>query len=278
MGITLLAGALLLGIGMARRAAHDGSPVARAGTPARLATAAFEHAGLRVTARRRLVSRAGIKAAQRFARRRQGQIAFAAIERGDRPRGLLRTTQFPSASISKAMLLVAYLRRAGNGRLTDSERLLLQPMIVVSDNDAADAVFAQVGAAGLLGVARAAGMRKFIEVGHWSNEQITAADQARFFLRIDQLVPAVHRRYERKLLSSIVSEQRWGIPAAARRHRLKAFFKGGWRAGIVHQAALLQQTRGGRRLALAVLTSGTPSTAYGEETIEGIADRLLRRR
>jgi hypothetical protein len=32
---------------------------------------------------------------------------------------------------------------------------------------------------------------------------------------------------------------------------------------------------GGRRLGLAVLTSGSPSVAYGEETIERIAARLL---
>ena len=54
---------------------------------------------------------------------------------------------------------------------------------------------------------------------------------------------------------------------------MKVFFKGGWRNGITHQVALLE--RGGRRLALAVLTSGSPSMAYAEETIERIASRVL---
>ena len=119
----------------------------------------------------------------------------------------------------------------------------------------------------------AAGMRKFTDVGHWAGARVTAADQARLFLRIDKLVPAAHRRYARKLLSSIVTPQRWGIARAARRERMKVFFKGGWRNGITHQVALLE--RGGRRLALAVLTSGSPSIAYAEETIERIASRVL---
>ena len=146
-------------------------------------------------------------------------------------------------------------------------------MITVSDNDAASDVYAQVGADGLLRVARAAGMRKFVDVGHWAGAQITAADQARFFLRIDKLVPRRHRRYERKLLSSIVHDQRWGIAPVAPRERMKIFFKGGWRTGITHQVALLERRDG--RVALAVLTSGSPSIAYGEETIERIARRVL---
>jgi hypothetical protein len=51
-------------------------------------------------------------------------------------------------------------------------------------------------------------------------------------------VPRAHRHYARKLPSSIVKGQRWGIAAAARRKGLKAFFKGGWVPGITHQVAL----------------------------------------
>jgi hypothetical protein len=192
----------------------------------------------------------------------------------DRPRGLLRTARFHSASVVKAMLMVAVLRRARGRHLSDAERRRLRPMITLSDNDAAGAVYEDVGGHGLRRVAHLAGMRRFSDVGHWAEARITAADQARLFLQIDKLVPRSHRRYARRLLSSIVSWQRWGIARAARRRHMKAFFKGGWRAGIDHQVALLE--RGGQRLALAVLTNGSPSAAYGQETIERIAMRVLR--
>jgi len=227
----------------------------------------------RKAAKTSLTSTAAIRRARRFARSRRGVVAFAVLDAGHRPRGLRRTTRFPSASVSKAMLLVAALRRAGGERLGEADRRLLRPMITLSDNDAASAVYARVGGGGLRRVARAAGMRRFADVGHWAGARITAADQARFFLSIDKLVPAAHRRYARKLLSSIVTSQRWGIARAARRERVKVFFKGGWRNGITHQVALLE--RGGRRLALAVLTSGSPSMGYAEETIERIASRVL---
>jgi hypothetical protein len=229
--------------------------------------------GVRTAATPVLATSAGIAAAVRYARTRAGTVAFAVLDQRGRLRGLRRTLRFPSASVVKAMLMVAVLRRAAGGHLSAGERDLLRRMITVSDNDAASAIYAQVGGAGLRSVAHAAGAKRFADVGNWADAQLTAADQARFFLRFDELVPAAHRRYARKLLSSIVGWQRWGIPPAASAHRMKVFFKGGWRTGIVHQVALLE--RGGRRTALAVLTSGEPSMAYGEQTIEGIARRVL---
>jgi hypothetical protein len=130
-----------------------------------------------------------------------------------------------------------------------------------------------VGDAGLNAVAHAAGMRNFAVHGAVFEAQVTAEDQARFFLRIDRLVPAPRRAYARSLLSAIVAPQRWGIaPVASHRH-YRVFFKGGWREGIVHQAALLE--RGGQRISLAILTSGEPSMEYGEATLAGIAARVL---
>src|SRR5206468_3057072 len=108
------------------------------------------------------VTDAQIAAARKYARSRGPSVAFAVVEspRG-RPRGLHRYVTYKSASVTKAMLMVAVMRRAGKRPLSKFERALLKPMITASDNDAASIVFRQVGGATLRAVARAAGMHRF---------------------------------------------------------------------------------------------------------------------
>src|SRR4051794_35009246 len=217
-----------------------------------------------------LTTIARIRSAERYARTRKGSIAFATLDEHGRLLGINRTVRYPSASV-KAMLLVAVLRK---GQPSAATRALLGPMITASDNKAALRVYReQVGDAGLYAVAHAAGMRRFSVHGAMFEAQLTAEDQARLFLKIDRLVPAPRRAYARSLLAGIIPPQRWGIaPVASGRH-YRIFFKGGWRDGIVHQAALLE--RGGQRISLAILTSGEPSMSYGEATLAGIAARVL---
>jgi hypothetical protein len=173
------------------------------------------------------------------------------------------------------MLLVGVLRQAARRPLTARETARLTPMVTKSDNKAARKVYAAIGDAGLQAVGRAAHMRHLGLVGAVFETRITAADQARFFLRIDRLVPRRHRLYARSLLSGIVKSQRWGIAPVARSRDYGILFKGGWRKRITHQVALLE--RDGRRVALAVLTTGEPSRAYGKATLAGIAARALAR-
>jgi beta-lactamase class A len=222
---------------------------------------------------------AAFAAATRFARSRAGLVSFAVVDSTGRVRGRRANVPYPSASVVKAMLLVSYLRQAAWGRLPLDHGSLreLTSMIVVSDNDAATHVYARIGGDPMLdALAETAGMRSFSVRGYWSSAEITARDEAVLFSRLNALVPPRHRALARRLLSSIVRDQRWGIPHAA--HGWHVFFKGGWgpdaSGQLVHQVALLE--RGGTSLALAVLTDGNPSEAYGRATIEGIAARLLR--
>src|SRR4051794_21814039 len=82
-----------------------------------------------------------VAAARSWANTRQGAIAFAVrTEHGLWGIGLDR--RFPSASVVKAMLLVAYLRQSSvrHRDLRPTDRALLDPMIQRSDNIAATRV------------------------------------------------------------------------------------------------------------------------------------------
>jgi hypothetical protein len=217
-------------------------------------------------------------AARAYAGSRAGDVSFA-VRTQRRAWSWRGTTTYRSASVVKAMLLVAYLRRPDvRGRpLRADERALLDPMVRRSDNDAATAIHARVGVAGLAALGRRVGMRRFAPYPVWGGSSITADDQARFFLRVDWLVPRRHRRYAMSLLRGVVPEQRWGI-AAAVPDGWRIAFKGGWGKGVTqqvdHQAALL--TNGRMRVSIAVLTADNPSDGYGAATQEGVARRLLR--
>lgn len=224
-----------------------------------------------------------IRNAQEFAAGR-GDVSFAVIDASIGLRGYDPDRRFSSASVSKALLLAAELRRLEREHLPlDLEtKDLLEPMITYSDNEAADAVYAQVGDEGLSEVAEHAGMRDFEPTpGFWGGDQVTAADLARFFFRLESNLPGPHRAYAKGLLASIAPIERWGIPQAIG-HGWSIWFKGGWRPGgeedtsgaVTHQAALLVH-RGGERLALAILTDETPGDETGYPALEGITRRLL---
>lgn len=216
-----------------------------------------------------------VAAARRFAASRAGRVSFAFIDERRRVRGFHRGRRHYSASVVKAMLLVAYVRRIPGRRLRRSEKAVLGPMMKRSDNGAANRIFATVGAAGLQRLARRTGMRRFSTQSVWGLSEITPRDQARFFYRLRRFVPGRHRKYVNHVLSHVVNGQRWGVPPAKPR-RWRIYFKGGWvPPSRVNQVALLR--RGKRKLAIAVFTEGNPSFGYGQETIEGVARRLLRR-
>ncbi len=214
----------------------------------------------------------------RYAQSRAGDIAFAVRTLGSFY-GYRPYHQEWSASILKAMLMVAYLDMpsvAGRG-LTGSDTGLLDPMITMSDNNAADTVDTIVGNGGLDALAARAHMHDFSPAAPiWGESLITPANQTWFFLHLDSYVVARHRGYALHLLASITPSQRWGIGQVAPKG-WKLYFKGGWGSGtglIDSQVALL--SRGCSRFSIAVLTMHDPSHDYGKETLAGIFSRLLR--
>jgi hypothetical protein len=222
--------------------------------------------------------RPNIHSAIEYLRHRRGDIAFA-VRTAGALYGYRIDHQEWSASVLKAMLMVAYLDRPSvAGRALNAyEKSLLYPMITRSDNEAADAVDEIVGAGGLAALAARVGMTHFVAAEPiWGESKITARDQTKFFLHIDSYVVPRHRAYAMRLLASIVPSQRWGIGEVTPKG-WKLYFKGGWGYGtglIDSQVALL--TRGCTRVSIAVLTMYDGSHAYGKQTLKVIFQKLLR--
>ena len=252
------------------------APVRRA-LPAVLLVLCLAHAGPAAASAPR-GWRDGVAAARAYAQARAGTVTFAVrTERG--VAGLAPDQAFPSASVVKAMMLVAYLRQPSvRARdLRPGDRNLLTPMVRWSSNKDASAISVKLGFGALDRLARRAGMTDFVEATQdcWGCARVTARDQTRFFLGIDRLLPRRHRAYGLGLLARIVPRQRWGVARVAP-PGWTLYFKGGWGSGrglVDHQVALL--TRGRECLAVAVLTSGSPNHAYAKETLRGVFGRLL---
>jgi hypothetical protein len=252
------------------------APVRRA-LPAVLLLLCLTHAGPAAASAPR-GWRDGVTAARAYAQARAGTVSFAVrTERG--VVGLAPDQAFQAASVVKAMMLVAYLRQPSvrARALRPDDRNLLTPMVRWSSNKDASAISVELGFGALDRLARRAGMTHFVEAPQecWGCARVTARDQTRFFLGIDRLLPRRHRAYGLGLLARIVPRQRWGVARVAP-PAWTLYFKGGWGSGrglVDHQVALL--TRGRERLAVAVLTSGSPSHAYATETLRGVFGRLL---
>ncbi len=224
-----------------------------------------------------------VHAAASFLAGRAGRTAFAVVDSEGRLSGVHVHWRFVTASVVKAMLLVAYLRQLharGQHFVDGYSDSILFPMINVSDNGAASAVYGHVGDGGLYALAHRAGMTDFNVYGSWANAQLSPADQARYFFEMDSLIPREFVGYARRLLSTIVGYESWGIPAVARPHRYAVFFKGGWRGTalgqLVHQVARLE--RPDHSFAMAVMTDGDPSMGYGIDTIQGLTNVLVTTR
>jgi hypothetical protein len=219
-----------------------------------------------------------VREAIAYAKHRKGEVRFA-VRTEHHVWGYRRTSAVHSASVVKALLLVAYLDDPSvrGRRLRAADHWLIDPMIRRSDNKAATRVLAFVGARRVQETGRRVGMRRFrLDPLVWGGSRIDASDQTRFFLHYEAHVVARHRATAMHLLASVVPEQRWGI-GQVRPDGWRLYFKGGWGSGtglVDHQVALL--VRGADRVSIAVLTTGSPDHAYGKQTLRGVFARLLR--
>ena len=216
-----------------------------------------------------------VAAAKEWIAGRDGDVAFAVVDtNGEDAGGYREHEPFQLASLSKVVMLVASLR--DDPTPDPTTEATLTKMITESDNGAAYAIYAQVRSKGMRAVAKAAGLQDYEQGSGWVDTRASAWDEARLFSRLETLVPAAGRSLARRLLSSVIPIQRWGIPAAAGPEGWTSYFKGGWLGldnKLMNQAAWLE--KGKKRWALAVMSDDDPTRSYGWDTQKGVTGLLL---
>lgn len=147
--------------------------------------------------------------------------------------------RFHTASIVKVDILATLLwqdQKAGHG-MTTAQKQTAFKMITVSDNDAADQLWALIGKGAALATAnRAFGLTNTTPgttTAHpWGQTLTTATDQLRLLKVLTESggpLTSANQKYILGLMAQVNSGQRWGIPAAAS-HSTAVYVKDGWLA------------------------------------------------
>lgn len=214
-------------------------------------------------------------------RGRTGTEAVAVFDRKNGITCLVNSARrYDSASVVKVTVLGALLRRAAErGRaLTSQEKSLAHAMITRSDNGATSTLWRSLGRSRIQRFVRLTKMSqtKVGPGGYWGLTQITARDELRLLkvlTRHNRVLPDRSRAYALKLMSQVVSSQRWGVAAGAP-SRTGVHLKNGWlprygRSWRVHSIGSFDG--GGRDYMIVVLTQNAPSMTYGIGSIERVA-------
>jgi beta-lactamase class A len=194
-------------------------------------------------------------------------------------------TAFDSASVVKVTILGALLRQTmeQHRALTAHEVELATAMITKSDNDATNALWHQIGHAGIQHFLSLAGMGDTVPgpKGYWGHTQVTAGDQLKLLRLLtsdNSVLDRDTRTYALRLMNRVVPEQRWGTPAGAPATATVQVKNGwlprdthGWR---VHSVGAF--TGGGHDYGLVVLSQDNRTMADGVTTIEGAARAVNR--
>ncbi|MGH3398817.1 MAG: serine hydrolase [Streptosporangiaceae bacterium] len=240
-----------------------------------------------VASRQICVSKAHPKLAARLSRRitgavrgRRGEIGLAAA---DAKLGLTcslnASAHFYAASVIKATIISALLLKEGGvGHLSARQHTLAWEMITESDNDAATALWNQVGISGMQHFLNRARMTHTELSDAWGLTLITARDEVTLLKLLTsrgRVLSTPSRRYALYLMAHVEAGQRWGVPAGAPR-KVTVHVKNGWLPYPVQWNinSIGAFTGPGITYQVAMLTSDNPSMSYGIATIQGACKYL----
>jgi beta-lactamase class A len=193
--------------------------------------------------------------------------------------------RFDSASTVKVIILGALLRKTLDQHryLTSTEAAEARAMITRSDNNAASALWAELGHAYLQHFLNLAGMTQTSlgPSGYWGLTQVTAHDYMlllRLLMTANAVLSANSRAYALGLMAQVIASQRWGTPAGAP-STVTVHVKNGWLPRATHGWRIHSMgcfTWYSGWYSIVVLTQDNPTMAYGIATVEAIA-RVIHR-
>jgi beta-lactamase class A len=193
-------------------------------------------------------------------------------------------SHFDSASIVKAIILAALLRwhQETGTPLSSWEVNEATLMITQSDNDAATALWDEVGMSRLQHFLDLAKMdqTQLGQDGYWGLTQVTAHDELLLLklltLPNSVLTPA-SRAYQLGLMAQVISSQRWGTPAGAPGD-VTVHVKNGWLpdGSGWHVNSIGAFTGKDTNYLIAVLTGDNATEQEGIDTIEAVAQVVHR--
>ncbi|MFF0162739.1 serine hydrolase [Streptomyces sp. NPDC005263] len=188
---------------------------------------------------------------------------------------------FDTASIVKVDILATLLLQAQDAgtRLTAREKSYATAMIEDSDNDAASALWRDIGRADGLNAANERFGLTGTQGGEgplWGLTQTTAADQLTLLQQVfgaDSELSEASRTYLRGLMGRIAADQRWGVSVVADGSAWA--LKNGWlprgTTGLWDINSIGRVTVDGQGCLVAVLSKGNATKARGISLVEAAA-------
>ena len=189
----------------------------------------------------------------------------------------------------KVAILEALLAHSGAQGLSPSQQSVAQPMIELSDNDAATALWDQDGgASGIGSFDTSASLTETTPSAcvqcpgfpwpGWGLTTTTPADQItllKLLVQQNSLLTSNERQYALNLMENVTSSEDWGVSGGVPSGVTLAL-KNGWlplnTADTDWQVNSVGWISGaGRNYLLAVLTTGDPTEQYGIDTIDDLS-------
>jgi hypothetical protein len=185
---------------------------------------------------------------------------------------------FPMLSTAKVPIMLALMQQAlDEGRpLSEYEASLLYDMITFSDNDAAYALWDEVGGGeGLGGYLESIGVASRQDPYAWGSSEITALEAAELMARLQNgdLLDGEYARYALSLLAGVDEAQAWGAVAGAP-PSASTGVKNGWYVephGWLLNSVGYVDMAGKSNYTVAIYTAGATRFYAGIDAIEGIA-------